>query len=776
MEAGLAPEHNVIKPKVGVFNFSSQIITDGEISLLKLGTGFVPATLIPVTDTQVDILRFSRKLLLKAQFHDSDYLNMSLVTPRSCYIPKTVKSPVLKRIVEDLEIFASEFTTDIPPLLVRDNLTVDQRVGLSVFKKRKNMLYFRADKGSAIVLLNELFYKYKILNILNTDKYEKLNRNIDYFVFLKLQNFVDKHKDNLTPAERRAITKFDYKTTNIYGLPKIHKSQIVKEALKSTTCSYLHIADPLDLDFRLIFGGPKNPCSVLADLINTLLNPFRAKVQSTLTDVYHFISLIPTFAPEDLPYIQIISVDVKAMYENLRKDLGLRGLRFYLNRFKDLLPSRFTVDFVIEAMEFVLQNNTGYFNGEIYRQVTGTATGIKPAPPYADLAMGYLEVKLFYKLRAKLGNKVASFFWSNYRRYLDDGIIFWDKRLCDFQEVFNILNEMHQSIKFTMECSDSHLKFLDVLVYKTPLGFKTVVDAKETDSGTYLNYTSSHPRHCRDNIPFGMARRVKALTDDEDLAQSKMSELKSQLLAGCYPVGLVNSAVQGAMMLSTAELRQRKPKKTDDDIITFVHTFDPAHPTLFGRIKDLVSRLFTSVETRHIFGSTKIIDSRREPLSLLRKFQRSRFDESGSSANNSGVSRCGARNCKLCTEIMETDVVFFSNAGFSFRIGTKMDCTVRNVIYALFCGGCAQSYIGETVCLRDRANSHRSNSKSEEAAVMDVSKHIHMCGHGFKMIPLVKVKEECKILRLVLEDNLIKLLKPDLNADKRNLLHLQLTE
>lgn len=105
-----------------------------------------------------------------------------------------------------------------------------------------------------------------------------------------------------------------------------------------------------------------------------------------------------------------------------------------------------------------------------------------------------------------------------------------------------------------------------------------------------------------------------------------------------------------------------------------------------------------------------------------------------------------------------------------------MDCTARNVIYALFCGGCAQSYIGETVCLRDRANSHRSNSKSEEAAVMDVSKHIHMCGHGFKMIPLVKVKEECKILRLVLEDNLIKLLKPDLNADKRNLLHLELKE
>lgn len=243
--------------KVGVFNFSSQIITDGEISMFKLGTGFVPATLIPVSDTQVDILRFSRKLLLKAQFYDSDFENMSLVSPKSCYIPKTVKSQVLKGIIEDLEIFANEFPNNVPSLSVRDNLTVDQRVGLGVFKKRKNILYFRADKGSAIVLLNELFYKYKILNILKTDKYEKLPRNVDYFVSLKLKNLMNKYKDILTPAELRAITKFDYKTTNIYGLPKLHKSKIVNSALKNVTSTYLHLPDPLDLDFRLIFGGPK---------------------------------------------------------------------------------------------------------------------------------------------------------------------------------------------------------------------------------------------------------------------------------------------------------------------------------------------------------------------------------------------------------------------------------------------------------------------------------------------------------------------------------------
>ena len=273
-----------------------------------------------------------------------------------------------------------------------------------------------------------------------------------------------------------------------------------------------------------------------------------------------------------------------------------------------------------------------------------------------------------------------------------------------------------------------------------------------------------------------MARRVRALTDDDGLALFQMSELSLKLLSAGYPEGLVHSAVQQAMGLSIIDLRKKMGRQDDGDIMTFVHTYDPAHPDLMREIRSVVSRIFTSVECRAIFGDTKLIDSRREPSNLLRLLQHSRFDESGSTFKTWEVTRCGQKNCKLCGEIMETDSVYFKNVGFSLRIRATMDCNVRNVIYALFCGGCAHSYIGETVCLRDRASAHRSNSKSEDRAVMEVSRHLYRCGKGFKICPIFKVKEQCKILRLVIEDNLMKLLKPDLNADRRNLLHLQLIE
>ena len=734
----------------------------------------VPLTTVGNEEKKIDVLRFSRNILCTYQFHNVENPTVDLIRPASSYIPKHVSSSDLKRLIEDLEVFANELPDGLEKVKFDDNLTQEQRSGLNIFKARKNILYFKADKGASVVLLNPDFYRDKVLEILGTEKYEKLPRKVDYFIVSKLKSLV-KNCPHLTNAEKRAITNFDYKTTNIYALPKIHKSKLVRDCVADISGSYLYLDNPRDLSFRLIFGGPKNPCSGLADLVDCLLKPFLVKVQSRLRDVFDFINKIPAFHPEDLSFIEIVSVDVKSMYENLDQSLGLPALRYYLTRYPNLLPSRFSVNFVIQAMKFVLDNNTGYFNGDIFKQKTGTSTGIKPAPTYADLAMGYLEINLFYVLRAKLGNKVAQYFWKFYRRYLDDGIIFWDKRLGDFDDIFIILNQINPSLKFTLDRDFNKLKYLDVLIYKTPVGFKTVVNGKDTDSGTYLPFDSAHPRQCKTNIPFNMARRVRALTDDDHLAQIKMKELSDLLIIGGYPIGMVRSAVQSAMRLSTLDLRKKKDfEPEDDNYIAFVHTFDPVYPGLMMEIRSKIARLFTSTELKPIFGNTRIIDSRREPKNLLRILQHSRFDEVRPTFRSAGVTKCGSPNCKLCLCILQVDTVLFSNSGVNFKIKTNMDCTTRNVIYSLFCNLCKQSYIGETVNLRSRVNAHRNNSKTVDNAVMQVSKHICNCGQGFIVCPLLKVNRECKITRLVKEDNLVKLLKPDLNADKRNLLHLNL--
>ena len=82
--------------------------------------------------------------------------------------------------------------------------------------------------------------------------------------------------------------------------------------------------------------------------------------------------------------------------------------------------------------------------------------------------------------------------------------------------------------------------------------------------------------------------------------------------------------------------------------MTFVHTYDPAYPGLLNDIKSRISRLFTSKECRPIFGGSRIIESRREPPSLLRMFQHSRFEDFSNASIAGGVTKCGFPNCKLC--------------------------------------------------------------------------------------------------------------------------------
>ena len=81
--------------------------------------------------------------------------------------------------------------------------------------------------------------------------------------------------------------------------------------------------------------------------------------------------------------------------------------------------------------------------------------------------------------------------------------------------------------------------------------------------------------------------------------------------------------------------------------------------------------------------------------------------------------------------------------------------------------------MGETVNFRSCMNGHRNKSTTLAYIGAEVSRHLHNCGGGFRSCPIFKVRDETKISRLVMEDIFIKMLKPDLNTDKRNLLHLQ---
>ena len=148
---GIPTSTVVVKSGIKVYNLSSIHLPEEAVSVAALGPKFVPMTPCDEQKTKIDILNFSRTLLLRARFFNSNYQDESLISPISNYIPKTIKFETLKSIVNDLEIFANELGDLKRDEKVKDNLTPSQRVGLNFLKNHKNLLYFKADKGGSVV-------------------------------------------------------------------------------------------------------------------------------------------------------------------------------------------------------------------------------------------------------------------------------------------------------------------------------------------------------------------------------------------------------------------------------------------------------------------------------------------------------------------------------------------------------------------------------------------------------------------------------------------------
>ena len=78
-------------------------------------------------------------------------------------------------------------------------------------------------------------------------------------------------------------------------------------------------------------------------------------------------------------------------------------------------------------MRLVLENNFFSFEDQVYFHTSGTAMGTKMAPTYAILVMGYLETKLYVKVKELFNNDVANIIQERWTRYIDDCFLIWNK-------------------------------------------------------------------------------------------------------------------------------------------------------------------------------------------------------------------------------------------------------------------------------------------------------------------------------------------------------------
>ena len=63
---------------------------------------------------------------------------------------------------------------------------------------------------------------------------------------------------------------------------------------------------------------------------------------------------------------------------------------------------------------------------------------------------------------------------------------------------------------------------------------ETDVHYKLTNSHNYLNFSSFHPTHCKENIPYNLAKRIIIFVTDSEKMEFRLKELQNCLLKGGY--------------------------------------------------------------------------------------------------------------------------------------------------------------------------------------------------------------------------------------------------
>ena len=609
--------NNVI-PKI--INLSSYDLTNAEITVLSKGLKFCPTPMKKdLLNLEIEIKEFIRKIELITEFSENNENSDTdcLVQRKGNYIPKDTNDPLLISIKTQIKSLAENLGSIDTPT-THNNITHEERDAIYKLRDNEDIIIKSADKGGSIIIMDRQYYINKVNECLNNSEvYSKLTKNPDTKIFHSIKNLANKYKDcfDKKKKEIQYISNFDFKTANFYGLPKIHKSKVIQTEMEKCNNIYVKITENLDLPFRFITGGPICPTSRLSELLDILLKPYYCKIKSYIRDSTDLLNKLPKFTGEEINDIIIITCDIKDMYSNITLNLGIKAIRYWISKYPELLHKRYNIDFVIEALEFVLKNATFQFNDEYYTLIKGTVTGTKVAPTYANLTMAFLEIEFYRKVKEKFGENIHNYVFNQWKRFLDDGLMIWKKSFGNFEDFILILNNLDSNIEFTYDSSDYGLSYLNLFIYIESNKLLTDVYYKPTDSHDYLPFSSCHPRHTKNNIPENLARIICTIVDDQDRKQYRLTELKSWLKRSGYPIKLINNAFYKVSKIDKMTLRTKALLK-DQKLLVFVQTHNPKNPQIFGNLLESFNFLIASKKFANIFKDLKFIKSERQPRNL----------------------------------------------------------------------------------------------------------------------------------------------------------------
>jgi len=340
--------------------------------------------------------------------------------------------------------------------------------------------------------------------------------------------------------------------------------------------------------------------------------------------------------------------------------------------------------------------------------------GTRMAPSYANLFMAELETNLLT--------------WTTHQpyvwwRFIDDIFAIWKHGRETLKQFLQEINLFHPTIKFTAECSEDRVNFLDTTVILDGTTIHTDLYTKPTDTHQYLSPESCHPKHCTTSIPYSQSLRLRRICSKVEDFTLRSNQLRTQLLARGYKEHLIDQQIQKAANTPRTETLQPHPPRQPLQRTPLVVTFHPCLSSLPRITKKHLPILHTSRKLEKAIPNPPLVSFRR-PRNLRNLLVRARVS-TPAPPTNTGNTPCNSRRCKCCREIKSCNTFRSKNTGRQYNIRAPITCKSKNLVYLISCRRCGLQYVGETEnALHIRMNGHRSDIRTRK---LDKPVAAHFC-------------------------------------------------
>ncbi len=601
------------------------------------------------------------------------------------------------------------------------NLTSSERAAIRTLQDNKDIVIKPADKGSAVVILdqhNYLHEGYRQLN--NTSYYQRLSTPIYKETGRQINDILSQMvKDHSIDQQQYdyLCSKETDRQRRFYMLPKIHKP-IEKWTIPNSLP-----------ECRPIISNSGSESIRVAQYIDHHLRPISIKNPTYIKDTYDFVNKVRgSHIPANA---FLVTADVSSLYTNMNIDRIISTVENALK--KHPVPGR-PDEHLLRLLNITLRRNDFTFNNDCFLQVCGAAMGIPYAPTLANI---YLE---YFDQQACNGFNTHP---TLYFRYIDDIFFIWTSTIDELKRFESFLNNIIPGIKIELNYSTSAVQFLDTTVYVSEQhNLETKVFFKATDTHQLLHKNSFHPRHTCNGVLKSQFIRFKRICNRKIDYDEASRILIRALRQRNYNPSLMRKIKRDVW----ADVSLLHPKATNkQQLLPIVVPFNE-----FG--EKLAQSWRNIIKSNPNFTNHRIITAYTVGPSLRSKLVNSlvlnpdgnpklQLNPKSSTTDNrkNGSYTCNGNHCRCCRYVINNNVVTSNTNGNSFDIRGVITCKSTNIIYIIICRQCNRQYVGETSRkLAQRLTDHLSRIRTHKRTAVAI--HFNSPNHSIHDLTIMGIE------------------------------------